>query len=264
MNKLQSKLAAFGGDLWCSWRLTALWPFPAIILGNVEPLFTEEDYRVFCHHLLPGDFILTKSQNHFASNLAISGTAFKHLAVYVGPVSGTRTEETFIKNVKSLDFNNQEKNTKFLPRHAHKRTVCHAISEGVVCQDIMKVLMHADYACIIRPWVTQEEQIGIVHEAIACLGLEYNFDFTPEGPKALYCTELGAHCLMEMGLQPPNPRPHTVSLLGRQYPVFMTDDFIKFPMLACSRSCTNKKFLESSELGKAFENAIYSCLEKES
>jgi hypothetical protein len=240
---LQSFLASMGGDIWASARMAALWPYPAVLLG-VHGLpgerFTEDDYRFFTRVLQPGDMLVTRTCGFFLSNNAIPG-AFKHLAVYVGAVSGARDQKTsYIAKPRSLGLG--YKHTGAAGAGIRERCIVHAVSDGVVCQDVLKLLFHADYAGIIRPWQHAAEQAAIVKAAITRVGLPYNFDFTPKGPPASYCTELGNFCLTATRNPPPTSLI-TVSMWGGKAQVPLADDFAgHFGLVACSKSCADVGF----------------------
>lgn len=246
---IQAKLAAFGGDIWASKGCIAFWPWPAVVLNMWNWHFTEDDYRCFTKHLKPGDIILTKSQPYPFSNYFISGTAYKHLGIYTGPVMGVKDREHgFISSPKSLGISHIH--TGKARRGEFERTITHAISEGVVCQDLLRVTNHIDYMVAIRPWKTKEEQVYIVNTALAQVGLGYNFDFTPEGPKEFYCTELGAYCLKTADINLPEAIQKRVSLLGKKGPVYLADSFLAmYDPVCCSVSSLQPKFFRSSPFG---------------
>lgn len=235
--------------------MLAIWPWPAIMIGLHETMFTEDDYRCFTSNLQPGDFIITKSEPFFLSNRAISKTAFKHLAVYVGAVEGRKEREHgFIQKPKGLGVGYEH--TGKAPSGTFERCVVHAISDGVVCQDVLRLFSHCDYAAAVRAWSTKAEQEAIVNAAIGRVGLPYNFDFSPKGPEALYCTELGVYCCKKAEIKPPDTRKMTISLWGKKGEVTVADSYLKFPMVCCSVSCEDNKFYSSSYLGDAMRVAI--------
>lgn len=240
---LKAILAAFGGDVWRSWRSVALWPYPALVYSLPRTGFTWLDYRKFCSLLKPGDFLLTRSDQYFLSNWAISGTFFKHLAVYTGGVIGHLDPGTrFIESPTglSVDYAHTGKGTLRL----HERTVTHAISEGVVCQDLGELLFHSDWVCAVRPWSTKAQQEEIVAMALKQVGKSYDFDFKLKRDK-FYCTELGVYCARIAGITAPTLTRINTSLFGLLLPlkrfrteVALADNFIrKYPMVCASGSC---------------------------
>lgn len=252
---LQSIAATIGGDIWASKKLLALWPWPAVLLGRHTNKLTGDDYRCFSRLIKPGDFLLTNCASYFLSNFFIArknGTAFSHLAVYTGPVSGWRDQKTgFI--LKATPIKEGESTEA---RGSFKKTITHAISEGVVVEDLFDLFKHADWIAAVRSWKTKEDQGNIVKAALSQVGLEYNFDFKPGGPPASYCTELGAYCLKTAGLPEPEKHSSVTSLAGILVPVkrfksevYMADYFLReYEVVCCSLSCGGLDFLRRSKV----------------
>lgn len=252
---LQAKLAAWGGDTWASRKCFAFWPWPAVVNGMWEWKFTEDDYRCLTHFIRPGDILLTKSQPYFLSNYFIGGSIYKHLAIYTGAVSGIKQEHGFIKSPKFLGLENI--NAVTYRTGEFQRTVTHAISEGVVCQDILRLVGHADYVAVVRPWKTPEEQLKIVEFAIGQVGLGYNFDFSPEGPKEFYCTELGSACLKEANITLPNPVEMRISLWGKKGKTYLADSFIaEYQPVCVSVSSLESGFFRASPFGDTIRQKL--------
>jgi hypothetical protein len=258
---LKARLAAVAGDIWRSWSMLALWPYPAVMLGHRRTMFTWDDYRAFTRRLRPGDIICATSEPYFLSNFGIRGTAFKHVAVYVGPVKGFRDQDSgFIMKPRPL-HGHQHTGT---PAHGiFERAVVHAISEGVVCQDLGEELFSADYVAAFRPWSTPDQQMSIIESAAAEVGAQYNFAFRPDGPEAFYCTELGAHCCCQAGIEPPAHVDVNTSLLGFVLPlkrflskVTVADTFVKYPMIVCSMSCNDPAFARKGRLARELRSAF--------
>lgn len=248
---LQAWLGAQAGDLWKSWGAVALCPYPAIVWRYPKYRFSPRDYRSFTRHLKPGDFILTRSNPYFISNRAIKGTAFKHLAVFTGALCGSYDQKTgFLQRPRSLGL--KHKHTGMCARDTYERAVVHAISEGVVCQDLIEVLFHCDYAMAVRPWVDEDQQGAIVEAALGKVGAAYDFGFK-ETPEDLYCTELGGHCCRKSGITCPNTVKIVNSLAGLllpldrfKAPVLLADFFLKFPAVCASRTCDEPDFQRKS------------------
>jgi hypothetical protein len=251
----QSMAASIGGDTWASKKLLAVWPWPAVIVGNHTNMITGDDYRCFSRLIKPGDFLLTNCSSYFLSNLFIAkrnGTAFSHLAVYTGAVSGWRDQRTgfILKAAHLKDEDSCDNPGRF------KKTVTHAISEGVVVEDLFDLFKHMDWMAAVRPWKDIDQQEKIVKAALSQVGLEYNFDFNPGGPPSSYCTELGAYCLKAAGLPEPAKNLSVTSLAGILVPVsrfksevYMADYFIRdFDMVCCSLSCGSTEFLRRSKV----------------
>jgi hypothetical protein len=257
---LQDVLASIGGDIWKSAKTLALWPWPAICIGFPHAKFDWIDYRNFCRAIRPGDMLLMTAERFFLSNRGISGTAFKHLAVYTGPCEGDQDEDGFISAVKPLHRSGAGRQT-------HDRTVVHAISEGVVCQDLGAVLFHEDYVALVRPWTNERERTTIVEEALGQLGKPYNFDFTAQGPPALYCTELGEFCCTRAGIIPPPRERRNVDWKGLFAPldrytayVALADRFcLHFPVVAASKQTDNRRFWGKSAWADDLRRRLLEC-----
>lgn len=228
--KLWSYLASKVGDTWYSKNILAIWPYPAILIGSPHSKFTWTDYRNFTNIIKPGDFILTRSAPFFGSNAAIPG-AFKHLAVYIGNVRGIQDKETSF-----IEITNKKSDFMF------DRTIVHAISEGVVCQDFGQILFHSDYVIIIRPWRNAFEQSVIVTKAKSVLGKKYDFLFDMKDDKELFCTELGILCLKAVGIELPLTIKKNV--LGKEQDVSIADSFGIYNKLICSNSCYDSNFVD--------------------
>lgn len=249
---LQARLARICGDAWKSWKLLAVWPWPAVCIGYPDSKFTWTDYNYFRHVLRPGDMLVMTSEKYFLSNRGISGTAFKHLAVYTGSVQGDLGEDDFIHSPKSLGL--QHRDAIWYDPRVHGRTLTHAISDGVVCQDLGEVLFHEDYVAVVRPWKTAKEQMDIVSTALGQVGKEYNFDFTSAGPPALYCTELGEYCCIQAKIVPPPRIKLNVDWKGVLVPLdrykayaSVADQFVlHFPLMAISKVVDNPAFVKTS------------------
>lgn len=215
---LQKFLATVFGDIWYSKKCIGLWHY---IYGNPESELHGKDYRELSKIIKPGDMILTRSANYKFSNKGIPEkyTFLKHLAVYIGPISGEMKKE-FITNI--------DKNGKSYPK-----CVVHAISEGVVCQDLFDIFRHFDYIVVVRPWKTTFQQEIIRETVLKLLGREYDFEFK-SGNKNYYCTELGVHCLHTAAVTVPKMVKINTSVWGLFLPlerfkrkVTVADEFVK-------------------------------------
>lgn len=256
----QRAVATIGGDIWRSWHMLALWPWPAVVWGIPKSKLDPDDYRCFAGLLKPGDFLLSKSEGFLFSNAAISGTIFKHLAIYTGAVQGIKARKTSsIEAPKSLGINHSLASMKY-DNKSFSRTVTHAVSEGVICQDLLSVIGHVDYIVAVRPWRTTSQQAEIVNRALELVGLGYNFDFSPAGPRELYCTELGTECLNAAKLPVPQPAIKKISFLGKKGPVFLADSFLAaFPSVCCSASCREPDFYRGSRYGDVIRQRLLSA-----
>lgn len=263
LDRIQARVAALGGDIWRSWQMIAIWPFPATLIGIHHGKFKPDDYRCFTRYLKPGDFLISRCEPFFLSNRAIAGTAFKHLAVFTGAVSGWREpHHDFVMKPRFMGYEYEK--TGRAPDRIFEETVTHAVSEGVVTQDLLSFLFHCDYVAAVRPTINSIQASAIVKAALNQVGLEYNFDFKPSGPPALYCTELGAFCLKEVGITAPEKVLVRTSLTGSKSPVSLADYFIKFPMICCSISCSEPWFVRASALREPMRMAIYDARDAKS
>lgn len=254
---IQAKLAAFFGDVWVSKCCLALWPWPATVFRMHKWRVDEDDYRCFTRWLQPGDILVSQSYPYPFTNWAISGTTYKHLAVYTGPVHGIKDRKKgFIASPKSLGIHHIH--TGKARKGEYERTITHAISEGVVCQDLLRLTGHVDFLIAVRPWISEQQQSDIVTMALAQVGLGYNFDFTPEGPKEFYCTELGSYCLKEAGIDLPKPAEKKVSMFSfKKSPVYLADGFVAiYPPVCCSTSSLDPEFFRASPYGDIIRQRV--------
>jgi len=260
---IQARLAAFGGDIWASPKCLCLNPllWPAVVYGMPKVHFTWDDYRCFTSLMQPGDFILTQSRHYIGSAKFIPG-AWKHLAVFTGPVTGYRDQKTkFIYKPRSLGVDRVHTGGQQVGTFV--RTITHAISEGVVVQDLGELLFHSDYAAVVRPWVVHSEAQIIVDAALSQSGIGYNFDFKPSGKPASYCTELGAFCCDKIKRHAPSKRKIKASLTAIFLPfdrfkqrVYLADAFLQFPMICCSVACNNPMFSKQSMWPEKVRQAV--------
>jgi len=215
---LKKFLATVFGDIWYSEKCIGLWHY---IYGSPESELHGDDYRELSRIIKPGDMILTRSRNYKFSNKGIPEkfTFLKHLAVYVGSLGG-ELEGDFIKNI--------DKKGKIFPK-----CVVHAISEGVVCQDLFDIFRHFDYIAVVRPWQTSFQQEIIRESALRLIGRQYDFEFKSKN-KNYYCTELGVHCISTAAVKVPKMVKINTSILGLFLPlerlkhnVTVADEFLR-------------------------------------
>ena len=225
---LQKFLASFFGDIWYSKKCIGFWHY---IYGSPESKLHGYDYREFSKIIKPGDMLLTRSENYKFSNKGIpeKHTFLKHLGIYVGGVDGKEKGEFIDKAI----FNGKQ----------FPKCIIHAISEGVVCQDLFDVFRHFDYIVVVRPWKSELERIQICTKAFELLGKEYDFEFKSKN-KNYYCTELGVHCIQMAAIKVPKMVKINTHILGLFLPldrfkhnVTVADAFIEcFPTVYESRS----------------------------
>jgi hypothetical protein len=217
---LTKLLATIAGDIWISRKCFALWPWPAVVRNYPESKLTGTDYQKLMEVLEPGDLLFTRGDLFEISNKGIpeKHTHLKHCAIYVGGAEGI-LRDSFITNAK--------------PGMQYTECIIHAISEGVVCQDLFDLFRHCDEIVVVRPWNSIFEKFKIVETAFIHLGKEYDFEFTAD-KSAMYCTELGATCLMAAKIPLPKPIKIRNKILGLFLPferfkgfVYVADAFVK-------------------------------------
>lgn len=230
---IQKFLATFFGDIWYSKKCFGIGHY---IYGLPESKLHGVDYRELSKIIKPGDILLTRSQNYKFSNKGIPEkyTYLKHLAIYIGSVDG-KINGDFINVVK--------KDGKQFPK-----CIIHAVSEGVVCQDLFDVFRHFDYIVVVRPWKSSFEQSLICEMAFKLLGREYDFEFK-SGNKNYYCTELGIQCIQTAAIKVPQMTKINAHIIGLFLPlerfkhkVTVADSFLKcFPTIFKSDSYRREK-----------------------
>lgn len=247
-NWLQKKIACIGGDIWFSKKILAIFPYPATLYGHDKTKTVGNDYRLFSTLIKPGDMFLTTQKRYGLSGRAIKGS-FKHLLVYTGPVKGYYDKETSeILKPKAISESYKNVQNDF-SSNTFIRTVTHATSEGIGTYDLLDIFFHYDYICVIRPWENTSQQQKIVNAALSQVGLDYNFDFESEGEPALYCTELGAYCLEQAGIDPPQQAKQMTKFWKpwKKNSVYLSDYFInKFPVVCTTASCNEPKLYKQS------------------
>lgn len=243
---IQRTIGTIFGDIWLSWSMVGIWPYPAVGWGRHRGEFTWDDYRCFCNCLQPGDFILSQSHPFAVMNSAIKHTAYKHLAVYVGPAQCARNPNTgFLEGVREFDPGTKT----FRSSQSRGRVCVHAVRQGVVGQDLGEVLFHGDYVCAVRAWKRTEDQRSIIKGAISMLGRPYDFSFNSDDDNAIFCTELGSHCMRWAGLGDVDRTELTVSLLGRTSRIPLADAFVlhvETKPVCCSVSSLDERFINQS------------------
>lgn len=248
------RIASVAGDTYVNFHAVAIWMWPAVVIGLPHCQFTWVDYRNFCKMIRPGDVIITRSNPFFLSNNAIPG-AFKHAAVYTGHVHGNLHPEThYIETPQYIGV--ELAHTGKPLRTIFERTICHAISDGVVCQDLGDLLFHADFVMAVRPWTTKEQQEKIVTAAIELVGTKYDFKFDQSSAKEVFCTELAALCIQSAGIEPPQTVKRRVSLLKPKKDVTLADYFNRYPPVVCSESCLDSSFQKKSDLGAVLRTSV--------
>lgn len=242
---IQDKIIGSFGKIWCSWKTIGLWPYPALIYNNVHSMLTWDDYRKFTMKIKIGDILISRSAPYLFSNIGIPGF-FKHAAIYTGTITGVRNHKTHFITPTHFIATTKEKEITF------KRTIVHAIGEGVVCQDFGEMFFHADYIVALRPFTTEIQQDKIIISALKQVGRSYDFKFNKHEKKKFYCTELAAYCINEAAIERPQTTLITNSIYGLVLPIrrfktqaYVADSFLaKYPIVCVSKSCENNKIME--------------------
>ena len=259
MSKFQAFLASTGGDIWKPKGVKSIfppWPFEPYLYPKHNMETNGLDYRCFTKLLEPGDMFASYDKDYPLSNSNIKATVFKHAAVYTGAIKGVFDyDEGMFSKVKSMgvDYEHTGKSETGI----FERTVTHAISEGVVVQDLFDFMKQCDKICVFRPHTTTEQRTAIVNAALDNVGLEYNFDFQPTSNlKHFYCTELAQYALKKAGIKEVEKTMINTSWKGlvcfwnkKKYmaPVTLADDLVAaFPMVCCTASCNEPKFWRES------------------
>lgn len=224
----KEKLFSALGDTWCSFKSISVWPWPAVVIDWPKAKLTWDDYRVFTAAIEPGDIIVSREDAFIFSNFAIPGR-YKHVAVYTGPVRGRANRKE-----RTIDPDATGDGTMI-----HKRTIVHAVSEGVLCQDLGELFFNCDAIAAVRAWRTHEERNHIVAAALSEVGKPYDFTFTIANDGKFYCSELAAHCLAMAAMKPPEPRKVKGSVLSFVLPLkrwdkdaYTADGFAESPLMS--------------------------------
>jgi hypothetical protein len=97
----------------------------------------------------------------------------------------------------------------------------HAISSGVVAEDLLSILLKTDKICILRP--VSDCPLGpelVAHTALKQLGKKYDFSFNWLTKSKLCCTEL-----VDLALSTIQIKPKQTSILGTKRTI--ADSYLK-------------------------------------
>lgn len=209
------------------------------------------EYRILSKILRVGDVLVSRSWGYLSNSL-IKG-AFKHAMVYTGPVSGHRTSEGFVKEPKLLPSGFGIHQT-FSPR-----TITHAISEGVVCQDLLDVMLHCDYLAVFRPCLLKQciEDCGniIAYSALEKVGKPYDFGFDFSHHGKFSCTEMVNYCCKKAGLAIP-PQIYARTPIKKRKVTFADHYFGLYPLVYVSPQCLDVNFVRKSSRPNALLTAM--------
>jgi hypothetical protein len=165
---IQARVATFLGDT----RIVRRPPF--IGIDQIEKLQSR---------LRPGDILLER-RNWYLSNPALPGF-WPHAALYIGHV----------EDLKRLGVTNHPSFRKHLGAYftaapdGRGNTVIEAVSEGVILNSLTHSL-HADYAAVLRPRLSEKQVAAAIVRAFEHLGKPYDFNFDFDDTDKLVCTQL--------------------------------------------------------------------------
>src|SRR5690606_12647392 len=130
--------------------------------------------------LQPGDIILER-RNWFASNAFLPGF-WPHAVLYVGSAD----------DLQRLGLIRRDEGGRWTSDHAavrqrldrylamsadgHKHAVIESVSDGVIFNTLEHSL-HADYAAVVRPRLSDEQKAAALAKAFAHEGKPYDFEF---------------------------------------------------------------------------------------
>ena len=174
---LQSKLFRFIGDIKWTGIARPFW----FVFNATGYQLKGEHYRKLATIIQPGDIVIRRFEGYI-DKWFIPGF-WNHAGIYVG---------------------------------GEKEQVVHAISEGVIIEDILN-FMRTDHMLVLRPPNGDFLAIG-VEKARSIIGKPYDFGFDFKDCNRFSCTELVAYCYP--GIVKPKCRP---SSLGKK--VIVADDF---------------------------------------
>jgi hypothetical protein len=115
-----------------------------------------EDYRNISKKIKPGDIVVRRFEG-YVDKWLIPGF-FNHAGIYVG---------------------------------GQKQQVVHAVSDGVIKEDILN-FMRTDHMVILRPPKNMAK--AVVKVAKMAVGRQYDWDFNFQDNRRFSCTELVEHC----------------------------------------------------------------------
>ncbi|MBL8028970.1 MAG: hypothetical protein JNL74_21285, partial [Fibrobacteres bacterium] len=155
--------------------------------------FTEEQKRSVKELLLPGDIILTFSAGYM-SNVFLPGR-FKHGIAYVGNHEARNRIGFTEENVRKLGRLGTEIILKNMQKerleNGNEIDAIEAVSEGVILNSMDNLMEdHFNRMVVLRPRLSNEEQIAALADAFSFVGSDYDFrfDFNDGGQQC--CTEI--------------------------------------------------------------------------
>jgi len=247
---LWARLCTLAGDF----HAVKAWAFPpCFLLGEHRKRGDFAlDYRAASKLLEPGDILTSRQWGYVLSNRAIPG-AFKHAALYAGPVSGWRDPETgFIEKPRILPSGIGISQTM------NPRAVIHSISDGVVAEDFLSFLAKEDYVAAYRPVGPTLSHQRMVAEACKHVGSPYNFSFGETRPGKFYCSEFINYLCDRVGIQNPPKTQLRLKVVGPKSYVPLADSYaVTHKMIWCTVSCNEPSFANRSLIPDVLRARIY-------
>lgn len=155
------------------------------------PFITVEQIEKLQVRLRPGDIILER-RNWYLSNPCLPGF-WPHSALYVGRIDDLI--RLGVADHPAVRAHWTECQT--LAPDGRPRTVIEAVSEGVILNSLTHS-MHADYAAVLRPRLSDEQTATAVARAFEHLGKPYDFNFDFDDTGKLVCSQV--ICLAYQGM----------------------------------------------------------------
>ncbi len=169
-------------DRYIAQKTAALW-MGHTRLSDRPWFITPEQIESIQPKLRPGDIILER-RNWYASNAFLPGF-WPHAAMYIGSA----------EDLKALDILDKPAIQKHLTEYltagpdGRPHTIIEAVGKGVSFNSITHS-MHADYAAVLRPRLSQKEIAKAIVRAFENLGKPYDFDFSFDNTDKLVCSQL--------------------------------------------------------------------------
>lgn len=175
-------MSQFGKDRYRAQSLVATEIGDWKIVGR-DPFIKIEQIKALQKDLRPGDIILER-RNWFMSNAFLPGF-WPHSALYIG-TSEDLASLGIADNPAVLAL---DKLRLAGSSDGEANTVIEAVSEGVIFNSLTHSL-HADYAVILRPRLSEKQRAIAIIRAFENVGKKYDFNFDFDDTSKLVCTQL--------------------------------------------------------------------------
>lgn len=194
--KFEQLLVRIRGDAYnpyyAAQSIISTWIGDTRLVGR-EPFISHEQIEQVRSQLQPGDIILER-RNWFASNAFLPGF-WPHAVLYVGSA----------EDLQRLGLIRRDEDGRWTSDHAavrqrldrylamsadgHAHAVIESVSDGVIFNTLEHSL-HADYAAVVRPRLSDGQKAAAIAKAFAHEGKPYDFEFDFFTADKLVCTEL--------------------------------------------------------------------------